>query len=366
MYSDYDVKAVFLMLGPACNFHCKHCVQALGTPRIKKQITPDTLNYLAELGGKRNEENKIKLIFFGGEPFLYRPQMIEIVAALGDIFNYSIISNGSLVTDEDVVWLNENKIHLTLSNDGPLTDKVRDKNVLEDPILLERYLKIESKSIEAVHHSYSQDLFKVIHYFEEKLPGTPYYFDNLYCLDNVPSDYVSLDLNICKESSEKLVTEFLENFKTKTFAPATNLILPMIDDIEENLKALENNELPSKLSCGASKSHLNIDLQGNIYLCHNTSIIMGTIYDEYSTVRKKIIDCFSKRHQQQLKDKSCASCDIAPLCKGSCPLETNSKLYLNACNFKKIRWKLAFDVLEEIDILIAKEKEKLLNEDTSL
>jgi uncharacterized protein len=71
-------------------------------------------------------ERGIKLVFYGGEPTLAWPLITAVVpewrAAFGEIgvpIEFSITTNGTLLTPERRAWMDENKVGMLLSLDGP-------------------------------------------------------------------------------------------------------------------------------------------------------------------------------------------------------------------------------------------------------
>ena len=96
-----------------CNYHCQHCFDRCLTHQY---MTPEewkpTLNYL-----KEHSVEKINIA--GGEPFLY-PHLNDICRLLNNMgFKVSIVSNGSIITEQRLEEIHPYLDWLGLSIDSP-------------------------------------------------------------------------------------------------------------------------------------------------------------------------------------------------------------------------------------------------------
>ncbi len=108
--------------------------------------------------------NPKRLVFWGGEPLLYWNLIKEVVEKLDDsAFSYWIMSNGVLLKDEHVDFINAHEINLSISNDGPLTAKVRGVNVLDDPAFCERFNKVKHRCIGITRKLFKSTLNNRLH-----------------------------------------------------------------------------------------------------------------------------------------------------------------------------------------------------------
>ena len=110
------VKSANIHVIGICNYNCQHCFDRCLTHNL---MTPEEwrpiLNYLKKEGVE-------KVNIAGGEPFLY-PYLSEMCALLKSMdFKVSIVSNGSLITEQ---WMADNHTNLDwlgLSIDSPDED----------------------------------------------------------------------------------------------------------------------------------------------------------------------------------------------------------------------------------------------------
>ena len=123
--------------GTRCNLHCTYCYEPEGAKYGPSPVQMDwdtareSVDFLFKKSGQSKE---INLIFFGGEALLNFKLMRQIVAYAGEkaeaeekIIDYSLTTNGTLLTDEIIDFFQAHRFGLTISIDGPkdLHDKRR-------------------------------------------------------------------------------------------------------------------------------------------------------------------------------------------------------------------------------------------------
>ncbi len=89
-----------------CNMNCKFCYATYNNFKVQKQLTISDTNVILM---KLHEAGVKKVTFAGGEPMLWKPLSAAIRNAKSVGFTTSIITNGSLLTEE---WLSENRKYL--------------------------------------------------------------------------------------------------------------------------------------------------------------------------------------------------------------------------------------------------------------
>lgn len=103
------MKTIQLKLGMKCNLHCAYC------HNVDKPIAlnPDIYDFLAGMPALK------KIRFSGGEPLLYKDLINSVMDRLeGRDILFQIVTNGTLLDDETVEWLNRRNINIGLSFDG--------------------------------------------------------------------------------------------------------------------------------------------------------------------------------------------------------------------------------------------------------
>ena len=80
--------------------------------------------------------------------------------------------------------------------------------------------------------------------------------------------------------------------------------------------------------CGNGLTVLNMDLEGNLYPCHNTSVKAGSIYSDFFEYLQSVLAGeISMRYREQ-----CLKCPALAFCKGGCKLVQDKIEY---CKLKR-------------------------------
>ena len=318
-------KTVFIMLGEKCNFSCRYCLQhPIMTEQLANKINPDLAPYLRKLA----ENNRLHVMFYGGEPLLYFQNIVEIHQQLKDLnCSFGIISNGALLTDQMVRYIHDNNIGVSISNDGPDTELFRNKNVLEDARLLAKYHRLGA-NVSGVINAKNSDIRKLWCYWYEK---------------GFDVERTNIDLIMDSGLTNKELTEFdweqwesqMQDFTKKvvesmlTGRPTVEMYLSnqYFGKLARIIPGRSDEEISESCStkCGVGISTLNVDLAGDCYLCHNSSQKIGTIYDSY----EQLVENF-KPYDIYNKSEKCQNCPVFELCNGGCilvPQEARDRYY---------------------------------------
>ena len=112
MNSYVDVQKVYIILGKACNFKCRYCIQKCNPPvHLTKSPSSQLIVFLQMLADRQPRQQgimgELKVNFFGGEPLLYFDAIKEVVTKVDrPNLKWSIVTNGSLLTEEIVAFCN--------------------------------------------------------------------------------------------------------------------------------------------------------------------------------------------------------------------------------------------------------------------
>ena len=121
------VKSLCLMIAQDCNLRCKYCFgdggsygqeRAVMSPEVGKKA----VDFLIKASGPRRQ---CEMDFFGGEPLMNMKTVKAVTEYVhereketGKKFKLTLTTNGMLLNDENIAWLNENNFALVLSIDG--------------------------------------------------------------------------------------------------------------------------------------------------------------------------------------------------------------------------------------------------------
>jgi len=115
-----QINIAYFLVSSGCNFNCKYCfietrVNELSNTLMSKEIAKKGIELI-----ERNAK-QIKIIFYGGEPLLNFEVIKFVVNEIKktDIkATYSIITNGSIMTDEIINFFKTHKFSVSVSLDG--------------------------------------------------------------------------------------------------------------------------------------------------------------------------------------------------------------------------------------------------------
>ena len=122
------VKALCLHVSHDCNLRCKYCFASTGDFGTGHRMTMDVetakkaIDFVVEKSGPRRN---IEVDFFGGEPLMAMETVKETVAYArsiekekGKCFRFTITTNGVLLNDENIEYINREMSNAVLSIDG--------------------------------------------------------------------------------------------------------------------------------------------------------------------------------------------------------------------------------------------------------
>lgn len=342
-YLKRNVHTVFMMLGNGCNMSCAYCLQhPLVHEPLQTKINPEIFDFLEEL--QEESEASLHLQFFGGEPLLYFDAIKKIVVETKrrqmDV-TYGIISNGRAITDEMVRFFNAYNVAMGVSWDGPHVIETRGFDVFSDETIKERLLALNQMSLSAVLSSKSYPL-EILEAFQE--------ISEAYCrihgyhvgvnIDEIMDTGICnkwlLDVDYDRVSHE--LDEMSREFMEHVGEPASQDNYTKHQYISSLVSAIKRFYLDNKgqwnrytVYCGNGLSTLNMDMEGNLYPCHNTSIKAGHIKDGYFKYLQKILETDHTREYRE----TCMSCPALAYCSGGCKMvgkEAREKTY---CHLKR-------------------------------
>ena len=349
MYNPLKIKTIYLVLGHNCNFSCKYCIQNNDFKKDKidrATVSEKVYSYIRELIENRPSiSDKIRLIFWGGEPLLYFNLIKDVVNNLEDSLEYGIISNGALLTGEIVDFLNEHNIFFTVSNDGPNTKKTRRINVLENETFRKLFTKIKERAVSSVISAYNQDFQELNRYIEKMVGKTNVNYDLLAPSEALSVDAYNFDYEKLTDSLIIMANKAAEDLLLSEKTNESNFFVDYINRIkvaDKNPKAFINR------ACEEMHSSVSIDIAGNILLCHNSSDVMGNV--EYSPYDLEL------NHSKYLKEtniesvKQCKDCFIYNFCGGDCKLTQKKYTGIKeSCELRRTVFAVTFYLVNKLN-----------------
>ena len=187
--STESVKAIYLMLGSACNMSCRHCTQtpikcnvAYPTTELSKDVLDFIVNWDKNGGGR--------LYFWGGEPLLYWTTIKKLIEKFEKMgmrnTSYRIFTNGLLLSNSIVDFCNKHNIWVIMSYDAPNPLAARNTMPLERNI--ESFLLAEKRTVNGVYNALNCDMVAAFKYLESKFPNTEVTLGFINVLWDIPKD----------------------------------------------------------------------------------------------------------------------------------------------------------------------------------
>jgi len=327
------VKSLCLMVAQDCNLRCKYCFgdggsygqeRAVMTPEVGREA----IDFLIEKSGPRKH---CEVDFFGGEPLMNMKTVKAVTAyarqkeqETGKRFKLTLTTNGMLLNDENIAWLNENDFSLVLSLDGrkEVNDAMRPDvggHGTYDRIVEHFRRCIESRK------GGSYDYRGVYTY----LRGT-YTHNNLDFTNDVLSmhdagfDILSLEPVVLKDSPYAITEDDLP----RVYAEYDRLV----DAYMERRRAghgfwffhfnmdLSNGPCVAKRlsGCGAGHEYFAVAENGDLYPCHQfvgrEGYRLGSLRE--GVTRPELSQYFRESHV--LNKEKCRDCWARFFCSGGC------------------------------------------------
>lgn len=333
------IKALCLHVSHDCNLRCRYCFAETGDFGMgRKTMTPETgkkaIDFLiAHSAGREN----LELDFFGGEPLMAWDTVTAVVDYARSVapkhkknFRFTITTNGLLLDDGKIEYINREMSNCVLSLDGrrEVNDRIRltpnGKGCYD--ALIPKYQKLVR---------------------ERTQPGrTDYYVRGTFTKENL--DFVEDVLHIASLGFSQLSVEPVTAPPEEPYA-ITEADLPEIfrnyDRLYEIMAegVLRDGKKPFNFfhymidlkqgpcavkrlrGCGCGNEYVAVTPDGEIYPCHQFVGMerwkLGNL--EEGTLDAGIMDYFAKTHIYSKQD--CGECWARFYCSGGC--NANGYLY---------------------------------------
>ncbi len=320
------IKALCLNIAHDCNLRCKYCFAGQGgygkwRMLMSFDVARRAVDFLIAHSGSRQH---CEMDFFGGEPLMNWHVVQQTVTYVREqekkhdkIFKLSLTTNGTMLDEEKVKYLNDNHISLILSLDGrkEMHDRMRP----------------------GIHGEGTYDVvYKNLKYCVSHRNGEEYYVRGTYTkynldftkdvLDMVDAGFPELsmepvigddeayaiketDLPAVKREYEKLAEAFLQREKEGR---------PFFF-FHFNMNLWKGPCLPKRLrGCGAGHEYVAVVPNGDIYPCHQfvgrDGYVIGNVFEGLKNMA--MMKEFRENHV--LNKPECVDCWAKFFCSGGC------------------------------------------------
>lgn len=331
------IKAMCLNMAHDCNLKCEYCFASQGNFKGERnlmsyEVGKKAFDFLVKSSGKRVN---LEVDFFGGEPLMNFDtvkKLVEYGKSLEEKhnkkFRFTITTNGVLLDDEKIDYINENMCNVVLSIDGrkDVNDKMR-KTVNEKgsyDTIINNFKKFVAKRgdkdyfARGTYTSYNLDFAEDVKHLRE-----------------IGFDKISVEPVVAKpEEKYALKDEHIEILN----AEYVKLAKHYIDSYSDKDKRFQfyhfNIELDGgpciykrSIGCGAGTEYLAVTPEGDFYPCHQfvgeKEFIIGNVNE--GITKEEVVSKF--RNVSVNEKPICKQCWAKYYCSGGC--------HANAYNFNK-------------------------------
>lgn len=322
-----NVKAICLNVAHTCNLSCEYCFAKGGKYHgpdaiMTTETAKKAIDFLISNSG--NHYN-LDVDFFGGEPLMNWNVVKETVDYARSLeekynkhFNFTLTTNGMLLDDDKIDYLNENMKNVVLSLDGRRETHDEFRKTIGG-----------NGSFDTVVPNFQN--------FVNKRGDKEYYIRGTYTANNL--DFTNdvktyLDLGFKRTSLEPVVGNSESEYALKDndletlykeYEKLADMMIEAIDNNDEfifyhYMIDLENGPCAHKRisGCGSGTEYMAITPTGDLYPCHqfvgNDDFILGDL--ENGIIRNDIIDTFKKCNCYSKEE--CKSCWANMYCSGGC------------------------------------------------
>lgn len=354
------VKAMCLHVAHDCNLKCSYCFASQGNFKGERnlmnlEVGKKSLEFLAKNSGNRRN---LEVDFFGGEPLMNFGLVKDLVSYGREIekiynknFRFTITTNGVLLDDEKIDFINENMDNVVLSLDGrkEVNDNMR-KTISGDgsyDIILPKFKKMVEKRGDKDYYIRGTFTSNNIDFSKDALDFYNSGFKKISIEPVVTSE--EMDYALKEEHLEAVLKEY-EDFskeyinikkKDKDF-----LFFHFMIDLEQGPCIIKRS-----VGCGAGSEYVAITPEGELYPCHQfvgeKEFLMGNVDD--GVVNTELREKFKNANVNSSEE--CRNCWARFYCSGGCHANAHyanqdfSKPYRIGCEMEKKRIECAISIL---------------------
>ena len=298
---------------------------------------------------KKKDRNKKEgyLWFFGGEPLL-NWKLIERIVKENKRLGYSITTNGSLWTDEQIDFCIEHNVAVSVSIDGAMDVQNKQRGQYVKVMDTVKRFKDRGRPVSA-RSTFIYDgecrLFKQVKFLCEchriGLFRKLHFEADLFSTQEMPKEIL---LNEFAKISDYVVE--YEKLGVRLNITNSERIIKIMD---KNRKAVLNGKRPQSIfGCSTGRSMYFLKANGDVYPCHRfdgEAFKLGCLDDGLCLKNQKEWTVEWRAKYKEMYD-NCKDCEIFSYCKGGCMQEVllyseDMKVNATKCLINKEWYKIA-------------------------
>ncbi len=326
-FEQSPVKAMCLHIAHDCNLKCEYCFADGGEYHQIRQLMSfevgkAAIDFLIAHSGKRRN---LEIDFFGGEPLLNFEVVKQIVEYAESLekrhdknFRFTITTNGVLLTEDKMAYINEHMGNIVLSLDGrkEVNDRVRrrlDGSGCYDSILpkFQKMAELRNQDnyyVRGTFTRYNKDFDRDVLHLAD-LGFRQISVEPVTAPESAPYSLRECDLPEVMEAYDRLCDAMVERRKR---GERFNFFHFMID-LDQGPCVIKRLR-----GCGSGNEYVAVTPSGDIYPCHQfvgmEGYRMGSVLD--GSFDEKIKTTFSKANVYTKPE--CKNCWCKFYCSGGC------------------------------------------------
>lgn len=317
-----------LVVSNFCNFNCKYCFlneehklrdnsENNAPSDMKFDVAEKAINFMID-NIKKNGNQILSIEFFGGEPLMNWKLIKEVMNYYGNgeksgiDIEYTITTNGSLITNEIVDYLEKYNVHTIISYDSPnsrerMTKNKKDLNEVLVPVFDKMLHRNIVKSFNSVISKYTLEnydykgLIDIAKKYDIQNIGLILDLDVDLLGENINlDDIVDIILKTYYEGKEKGI--YVTGYWAKMFLQINNQ-----EDLfyEKGYKA-----------CPAVGCKISVEPSGDIFACKCCPTKIGEIESAQSMLNNgEYREYLDKAYTNS---DTCYKCELEGFCSGVC------------------------------------------------
>ena len=339
------VRIIKIQMGLSCNYSCDYCSQKFveRAPETSKKDIDNFMVMLDEL--QYSEETGLKVEFWGGEPFVYWKTMKPLAEAIREKFShwkeqphFSVITNGSLLTEDICAWLYAMGFSVAVSHDGP-GQFVRGPDPFDDEktklAVLELYDALKPKgrmSFNSMLNSKNQSRKSIFDWFVNFTGDPQVRLGEGGFVDAYDEDGLENSLITKAQQFNYRKTAFNDIYSNNGDIGFAG-VLGKIDSFMQGVTTHRESKYVGQ-KCGMDQEDvISFDLRGNVLTCQNVSALetskngephLGGNLKDFDNIELKSVTHWANR-------KECSGCPVLHICQGSC-MFLDGKYWEASCN----------------------------------
>lgn len=329
LISEPAISNVYVIVTENCNFNCKYCFISNAVQNNKrnkvmtKSVIKQTIDLLQKTYERQQHSYDKTITFYGGEPllnfsmiqyFIQEVNRIKETSYWPDDVKYALITNGSLLNEDILNFLNANNIALSISFD----------------IMKESHLQRFDK--------YGKDTFDVV---EEKINlckkiGVPFSLSITLTEDLLKHEYEVFERILSLQPTTIAYNLLIPNKESVPedtyYERATEFMLNSFkilrkkgiyeDRIMRKVHSFKENKMHLYDCCAAGGNQFVITPDGQVGVCHgylnNRKYFSDNIFNQQFDFKTNK-DFVYWKNRTPLLMPECLNCECLSICGGGCP-----------------------------------------------